>query len=194
MQIDHDHRGHPRAMLVSVSPALEPDPDGRYFTIFIPIDQILKLRHVDRNLVGHPWLDVPRDEIIGLSISHTEHNAITRYLQGGKFVAIRAVAKRGKRNRGCHLDNDGQPIVKYKFGWRQRDKYITDPIDQLWLEQFSQESARYAEMVFLVEAIAGYFRRLSDNLAQAPRPFRVKRKRQRAKDRRRTNEKQNIAG
>jgi hypothetical protein len=170
-------------MLVSASPALGPDEDGRYFTVFIPIGEILKLRHVDTPLVGHPWLDVPSDEIIGLSISRADHRTIGRHLEAGRFIAIRAVARRGKKARGCRMDSQGQPLVDYHFGWRLRDKYIADPVDRKWLEQFSQESARYAEMVFLIEAIAGYFRRLSDNLAMAPKPPRVKRKKLRAKDR-----------
>ncbi len=72
MQIDHDERGHARAMLVSVSAAAEAGPDGKYFTIFIPIAEILKLRHTEQTLHGHPWLDVPPEEIIGLNISRAD--------------------------------------------------------------------------------------------------------------------------
>ncbi len=98
---------------------------------------------------------------------------------------MRAVARRGGGgSRGCRLDEQGEPLVDYRFSWRRRKKYITDPLDIHWLEEFSRESVRYADMVFLVEAIAGYFRRLSDKLAQEPPPRRPKRKRLKAKERR----------
>jgi hypothetical protein len=184
MQIDKDKQGRPHAMLVSVSPAPSPDPAGKYFTIFIPIDQIIKLRHVDQILVGHPLLDIPAEEIIGIRISKADHNNIMRYLDRGRFVAIRAVGKRGKRSRGCYLDNQGQPLVQYRFSWRRQETYITDPIDLIWLKEFSKQSERFVDQVFLIEAIMGYFRRLGDKLTQAPKPKKIKKKRMKAKDRR----------
>jgi hypothetical protein len=165
MQIDHNERGNPHAMLVSVSPAPAPDPDGRYFTVFIPIDEILKLRHTDKTLAGHPWFDVPQDEIIGFSISKADHNAILRHLEKGRFIAIRAVGQRGRKSKGCYLDRQGQPLVQYRFSWRDAAKYIPDPIDRWWLEEFSRESARYAAVM--------------------PKPRPTKKKRLKAKERRR---------
>lgn len=160
MQIDKDEQSRPGALLVSVSPADQPGPDGKFFTVFTPIEEILKLRHVDRVLAGHPWLDVPSDEIIGIKINRSQHKYVMRHVEAGRFIAIRAVARRGKLSRGCQLDEKGQPVVDYRFSWQRREKYVTDPVDVAWLEAFSQESARYADQVFLVEAIAGYFRRL----------------------------------
>jgi hypothetical protein len=185
MQIDHNERGNPHAMLVSVSPAPAPDPDGRYFTVFIPIDEILKLRHTDKTLAGHPWLDVPQDEIIGFSISRSDHNFILRHLKNDRYIAIRAVGQRGRRSKGCYLDNQGQPLVQYRFGWRRIEKYVTDPIDRMWLEEFSKESARYADKIFLIEAIAEYFQRLAKRVAVMPKPRPTKKKRLKAKERRR---------
>jgi hypothetical protein len=172
MNIDHDKRGHPRAMLVSVSLPEKQGEDGGFFTVFIPIAEILKLRHVDRFLVGHPWLDVPNEEIIGMNINKTQYNFIERHLSKGHYIAIRGVGLRGKKSRGCYLDTEGQAIVEYRFGWRRRDRYIKDEIDLRWLESFQQQSEDYANQVVLIEAIAGYFKRLSDKVAKAPKPKR----------------------
>lgn len=64
MQIDLDHNGNPKAMLVSFSPANGPSSDGTYHTIFIPIQDILDLAVADRTLVGHPWIDAPPESLV----------------------------------------------------------------------------------------------------------------------------------
>lgn len=194
MQIDHDSRGNPRAVLVSVSPAPGPDPDGKYFTVFIPIEEILKLRHADRTLAGHPWLDVPAAEIIGLSISRAEHNLICHHLDRGRYIAIRAVGKRGQRSRGCYLDGQGQPVVEYRFSWRDRDKYIEDEVDRYWLDEFSRESARYADKLFLIEKMARYFQWLAGRVTATPKVKPPKKKRIKAKDRRKMEKTGGIYG
>jgi hypothetical protein len=78
-------------------------------------------------------------------------------------------------------------MVEYRFGWRDRDKYVADPKDRMWLEEFSRESARYADMLFLVEAMAGYFQRLARQVAGMAKVKKVgpKKPNLKAKDRRR---------
>jgi hypothetical protein len=181
MLIDHDKNGNPRAMLVSVSLADNPGPDGTFFTVFIPISEILELRDTDDFLAGHPWLDVSDEKIIAQQISRRDYRRIERFINAGKYIAISTVAERGIKSHGCRLDAENQPITRYVYTWRNPAKYLSET-DIFWLQQFSEESYRYASVLSLIAAISEYFQRLSDKLAQMPKP---KKKRLKAKDRRR---------
>lgn len=183
MNIDHDKRGHPRAMLVSASLAETPGPDGTYFTVFCPIAEILKLKDTDRILTGHPWLDVPDSEIIAQQLSRRDHMRVKSFLAAGHYIAISATAIRGKRSKGCRLDANGDLIVRYQYTPRNPKRYLSD-LDIFWLRQMSEESYRYSGALYLVQAIAEYFQRLGDKLADAPKPKRVKKKKVKAKYRR----------
>jgi hypothetical protein len=180
MQIDFDENKNPHAMLVSFSPAEAPNPDGTFFSVFIPIQDILDLRDTDRMLQGHPWIDVPGENLIIQQLSRSDHKRLVRHVNAGRYIAIRAVPQRGKRSRGCRLDKVGQPIVKYHYGYRHPEKYLSE-FDIFWLSAFSKVSAVYTDAFFAAIALGEFFQALSEKIAQMPRPKKPKLK---AKERR----------
>lgn len=183
MQIDFNDNGNPLAMLVSFSPAPAPGTDGKYFTVFIPVQDILDLADIDQTLIGHPWLDAPPEALVIQPLSRSDHNRLVRYIDLGRYIAIRAVGQRGVQSKGCRLDAEGQPIVKYRYSWRRPEKYLSEQ-DMFWLASVSEMAQEYCEQFFAAVALGEFFQALAVKLTNAPR---VKKPKIKAKDRRRMN-------
>jgi len=177
MKIDFDDNGHPRALLVSVSIPDQADSGGKFNCVFIPIEQLIALRHVDRLLVGHPWLDVPADQIINYKLPRSDVRRLRRYVANGKYIAMSAAGDRGKLSRGVRLDRGGEVIVSYMFSWRDPVKYIS-PEDIAWLRIIEEESHRYAEMFWAAVAMGELFKSLHAKIKKPKKLLAKKKRRQ----------------
>ncbi len=181
MQIDFDRNGSPKAMLVSFSPAPASDEDGKYYTVFIPIGDILDLADADQALTGHPWLDAPPESLAIQALSRSDHNRLLRYIEKGFFIAIRAVGQRGIKSRGCRLAPDGEIMVDYKYNRRRPEKYLSEQ-DMFWLSAVSEMAQDYTDQFFASVALGEFFQALAAKVARMP--SRAKKPKLKAKDRR----------
>jgi hypothetical protein len=153
-----------------------PNDDGTYWTEFYPVDLLLRLRHTDKLLTGHPLLDLkPETEgeltVMVENVRPAELKKICRWCRLGHFVALRLPEVRGKQSG------------KATFTWRKGADYLSEE-DLLWLENISQTGAIVAEELQAIAAIADFFQALYKVISQKkkrPKKKKLKRKERRQK-------------